>query len=70
MIMSFDKEIEELTSLLGIRLTSTQALKVSVVFVKAFDRGMSFERKRILDIIARKAINASDLRNAINRPVR
>lgn len=70
MIMNFDKELEELTSILGIELTNAQSLRVSIVFVKAFEKGMSFERKRILDIIARKAINASDLRNAIHRPVR
>lgn len=70
MFLNFDPEIAELRKL-GLTIPEgTDALEVAMVLATAFDKGMSFERKRCLDIIARKALNATELRNEINRPVR
>lgn len=74
MILNFDSEIAELAKVLekhGVILVGdTIGIEIALVFAAAFDKGMAFERKRCLDIIARKALNASDLRAEINRPVR
>ncbi|RWF66861.1 hypothetical protein [Mesorhizobium sp.] len=71
MILDFSNEIDEALSAIGITgLTSQQSMALAVVFAKVLDRGMNHERRRVLDIIARKALNATDLRAEINRPLR
>lgn len=73
MILDFRHEIDEALAAIGtVRpdITPQQALALAMVFAKVLDRGMGQERRRVLDIIARKALNASDLRAEIQRPVR
>ncbi|MGX9145913.1 hypothetical protein [Mesorhizobium sp. 128a] len=71
MILDFSNEIDEALSAISVTgLTSQQTMALAVVFAKVLDRGMAAERRRILDIIARKALNAAELRAEIARPVR
>lgn len=71
MILDFSTEIDEaLTAINVTGLDSKQTLALAMVFAKVFDRGIGQERRRILDIIARKALNAAELRAEITRPVR
>lgn len=71
MILDFSNEIDEALSAIGVTgLTSKQTLDLAFVFAKVLDRGIVTERRRVLDIIARKALNAAELRAEINRPIR
>lgn len=70
MILTFDKEIEEILVLIGSDVGSKTRMEVAMILAGVLDRGMGMERRRVLDIVARKALNASDLRAEINRPVR
>ena len=71
MILNFSNEIDEALSAIGVTgLTSQQTMALAMVFAKVLDKGMGTERRRVLDIIARKALNAAELRAEINRPLR
>lgn len=69
MFLNFDHELRQLRSILD-KGSPEAGLEAAMVLAGVYDRGMAFERKRCLDIIARKALNATELRNEINRPVR
>lgn len=64
MILNFSKYVAEITEHKG------DAMKIAMTLASVYSEGMAFERKRVLNIIARKALNATELRNEINRPVR
>lgn len=73
MILDFTDEIDEALAAVCLNrsdITSKQAMALAVVFAKVLDRGMGTERRRVIDIVARKAMNAAELRAEINRPVR
>ncbi|ESY42075.1 hypothetical protein X747_15040 [Mesorhizobium sp. LNJC384A00] len=71
MILDFTNEIDEALAAIGVTgLTSKQTMALAMVFAKVLDRGMGTERRRVLDIVARKAMNAAELRAEINRSVR
>jgi len=71
MILNFSSEIDEALTAIGVTgLNSRQTMALALVFAKVLGRGVSQERRRVLDIVARKALNAADLRAEINRPVR
>ena len=71
MILNFSNEIDEALSAIGVTgLDSKQTMALALVFAKVLDRGIGEERRRILDIIARKALNAAELRAEIQRPLR
>jgi hypothetical protein len=71
MILDFTNEMDEALASIGVTgLTSAQTMSLAVVFAKVLDKGMGMERRRVLDIVARKAINGAELRAEINRSVR
>lgn len=71
MILNFEKQVAEITKILrDTDASGSPGLQVAMVLVEVYSKGMAFERERVLAIIARKAINAADLRAEINRPVR
>lgn len=74
MILNFGQEVAKFENLLkerGIVISDSRlGLEISFLMAEVYSRGMAFERERVLGIIARKAINAADLRSEINRPVR
>lgn len=71
MVLDFSNEIDEALQAIGVTgLDSKQTMALAMVFAKVLDRGMGTERRRCLDIIARKAMNAAELRAEIARPVR
>ena len=70
MILNFEKQVAEITKILRTDASGSPGLQVAMVLVDVYSRGMAFERERVLAIIARKALNAADLRAEINRPVR
>ncbi len=71
MILNFEKQVAEITKILCDTVASgSPGLQVAMVLAEVYSKGMAFERERVLAIIARKALNASDLRAEINRPVR
>lgn len=71
MILNFSNEIDEALTAIGVTgLSSKQTMALTVVFANVLDRGIGQERRRVLDIIARKALNASELRAEITRPIR
>jgi len=72
-ILSFDKEVADITSALdlhGSAITDKQSLVIAMILAGVLDRGMAIERTRCLDIVARKAMNAAKVREEIVRPVR
>lgn len=71
MILDFTNEIDEALAAIGVTgLTSAQTMTLAVILAKVLDKGMGMERRRVLDIVARKAMNAAELRAEINRSVR
>jgi hypothetical protein len=71
MILNFSNEIDEALAAIGVTgLDSKQTMALAMVFAKVLDRGMGAERRRCLDIVARKAMNAAELRAEIQRPLR
>lgn len=73
MIFDFGKEVSAIIDALGLdpsEVSPAQGMQVAMVLVTVLDKGISGERARILDIVARKALNAAALRAEINRPVR
>lgn len=73
MIFDFGKEVSAIIDALGLKpeaVDPKQGMAVAMVLVAVLDRGMSTERRRCLDIVARKAMNAAAVREEINRPMR
>lgn len=73
MILNFDTEIAEIAKALDMdraTITGDQGMGVAMILVGVLDRGMAAERKRCLDIVARKAMNAAAVRQEIQRPIR
>lgn len=73
MIINFGKEVSAIIDALGLdpsEVSPERGMGVAMVLVSVLDKGISQERQRILSIIARKALNAADLRAEINRPLR
>lgn len=69
MIISFEKEMADLEALVGYVPAKTR-WNVIGVLMAVYGRGMAAERRRCLDIVARKAMNAAAVREEIERPVR
>ncbi|RUV23452.1 hypothetical protein EOA60_20850 [Mesorhizobium sp. M1A.F.Ca.IN.020.06.1.1] len=73
MILDFGKEVSAIIDALDLKpadVPPERGMKVAMILVAVLDRGLSEERRRVLDIIARKALNAAELRAEITRPVR
>lgn len=73
MILDFGKEVSAIIDALGLdpsEVPPERGMRVAMILVAVLDRGLSQEQRRVLDIIARKALNASELRAEITRPVR
>lgn len=80
MMLDFHKEIAEIVAALGLEIddsdanpdavTSRECMEIAFVLVSVFDKGMAKERRRCLDIVARKAMNAAAVRAEIERPLR
>lgn len=73
MILNFGKEVSAIIDALGLdpaEVPSEHGMRVAMILVTVLDKGVSAERARILDIVARKAMNAAALRAEINRPIR
>lgn len=73
MILDFGKEVSAIIDALGLKpedVPPESGMKVAMILVAVLDRGLSEERRRVLDIIARKALNAAELRAEITRPMR
>ncbi|TJV51137.1 MAG: hypothetical protein E5Y01_16245 [Mesorhizobium sp.] len=73
MILDFGKEVSAIIGALDLdpaEVPPERGMRVAMVLVAVLDRGIGQEQRRILDIIARKALNAADLRAEIQRPRR
>lgn len=73
MILDFGKEVSAIIDALGLdtaEVPPEQGMRVAMILVSVLDKGVSSERRRILDIVARKAMNASALRAEITRAIR
>jgi len=73
MIFNFGKEVSAIIDALDLKpedVPPERGMKVAMILVAVLDRGLSEERRRVLDIIARKALNAAELRAEITRPMR
>ncbi|RUV07959.1 hypothetical protein EOA79_02395 [Mesorhizobium sp. M1A.F.Ca.IN.020.03.2.1] len=75
MILDFTKEVAEIMKAVdpfepNNTLQQKVELHISMILAGVYGRGMEFERRRVLDIISRKALNAAELRAEITRPLR
>lgn len=73
MIFDFGKEVSAIIDALGLdaaEVPPERGMRVAMILVSVLDKGISSERHRCLDIIARKAMNAAAVREEINRPMR
>lgn len=70
-ILNFSNEVDRIISALGAPpVSSKQELAIAMILAEVMSRGMGQERKRCLEIVARKAMNAAAVREEISRPVR
>jgi hypothetical protein len=73
MIFDFGKEVSAIIDALGLdpaEVPPDRGMRVAMILVMVLDKGISQERRRCLDIVARKAMNAAAVRAEINRPTR
>lgn len=73
MIFDFGKEVSAIIDALDLDpldVPQERGMRVAMILLTVLDRGMSAERRRCLDIVARKAMNAAAVREEINRPIR
>ncbi len=70
MILNFTKEVKELEQLFGQELSGADGLKAAMILAVVYDRGLGDMKARCLNIVARKSLNAAEVREEINRPIR
>lgn len=73
MIFDFGKEVSAIIDALDLDpdgVPPERGMRVAMILVAVFDRGLSQERQRCLGIVARKALNAAAVREEIQRPLR
>ena len=73
MIFDFGKEVSAIIDALDLdpaEVPPDRGMRVAMILVMVLDKGISQERRRCLDIVARKAMNAADVRAEINRLTR
>lgn len=70
MIISFEKETQEIEQLFDKELTSEQSLELAFILFRALDRGVAFERERCISIIQKLSVNAMDVVREIRKPLR
>jgi len=71
--MSFDKEVAEIIAALELQaepVTSDTRMKLALVCFKLFDRGVGWERDRVIPIIQRMAIDPMRIVHEIRKPIR
>jgi hypothetical protein len=70
MVLDFAKEVSAIIEALNLDpadVPPEKGMRVAMILVSVLDRGLHQEQSRILDIVARKALNAADLRAEIQR---
>ncbi|TGP28224.1 hypothetical protein EN875_032215 [Mesorhizobium sp. M2D.F.Ca.ET.232.01.1.1] len=73
MILDSGKEVSAILDALDLdpsEVPPERGMRVAMVLVAVLDRGIGQEQRRILNIIAHKALNAAELRAEITRPRR
>ena len=73
MIMDFNKEVDEILKALDVQhdaLDQRAAMDLMAICFKLFDRGMGFERERVIPIIQRMAIDPMTIVREIRKPIR
>lgn len=73
MIMDFTKEVDEILVVLGIKhddVSKEQSMELMGVLFKLLDKGIGFERNRVVDLVQRHAINPMAIVEKIRKPVR
>lgn len=71
MILDTSKEVERIKEVFRIHGEQEElGLMLAMEVLVCISRGMEMERRRCLDIVARKAMNAAAVRAEIERPVR